>query len=72
MDAGQLPGPGTGDVTHAGEAERDGANGVVGVHFAISNYAWGHHTVEFYVAGTAVRHSGDGANHHAVVRPADE
>ena len=23
------------------EAERDGGNGVVGVHFAISNYAWG-------------------------------
>lgn len=37
------------------EAERDAATGVVGVHFAISNYAWGHHTVEFYVAGTAVR-----------------
>jgi hypothetical protein len=32
---------------------------VVGVHFAISNYAWGHHTVEFYVAGTAVRRSGE-------------
>ena len=29
------------------EAERDGGTGVVGVHFAISNYAWGHHTVEF-------------------------
>src|ERR1700737_3285807 len=42
------------------EAERDGANGVVGVQFAISNYAWGHHTVEFYVAGTAVRRTGDG------------
>jgi uncharacterized protein YbjQ (UPF0145 family) len=42
------------------EAERDGASGVVGVHFAISNYAWGHHTVEFYVAGTAVRHTGSG------------
>ncbi len=41
------------------EAERDGANGVVGVHFAISNYAWGHHTVEFYVAGTAVRRTGE-------------
>jgi uncharacterized protein YbjQ (UPF0145 family) len=41
------------------EAERDGANGVVGVHFAISNYAWGHHTVEFYVAGTAVRRNGE-------------
>jgi uncharacterized protein YbjQ (UPF0145 family) len=42
------------------EAERDGATGVVGVHFAISNYAWGHHTVEFYTAGTAVRRTGTG------------
>ena len=41
-----------------GEAERDGANGVVGVHFNIQNYAWGYHTVEFYAAGTAVRRSG--------------
>ncbi|HEV7579198.1 MAG TPA: heavy metal-binding domain-containing protein [Mycobacterium sp.] len=41
------------------EAERDGGNGVVGVHFAISNYAWGLHTVEFYVAGTAVRRTGE-------------
>lgn len=40
------------------EAERDGASGVVGVHFAIQNYAWGFHTVEFYAAGTAVRRSG--------------
>src|SRR2546423_11489066 len=40
------------------EAERDGASGVVGVHFAIQNYAWGYHTVEFYAAGTAVRRSG--------------
>jgi len=41
------------------EAERDGGTGVVGVRFDISNYAWGLHTVEFYVAGTAVRHSGE-------------
>jgi uncharacterized protein YbjQ (UPF0145 family) len=41
-----------------GEAERDGATGVVGVHFSISNYAWGMHTVEFYTAGTAVRRTG--------------
>ncbi|GAC1395706.1 MAG: heavy metal-binding domain-containing protein [Mycobacterium sp.] len=41
------------------EAERDGANGVVGVSFSISNYAWGHHTVEFYVGGTAVRRVGN-------------
>jgi uncharacterized protein YbjQ (UPF0145 family) len=40
------------------EAERDGATGVVGVHFAVSNYAWGMHTVEFYTAGTAVRNTG--------------
>lgn len=42
------------------EAERDGGTGVVGVHFNISNYAWGFHTVEFYAAGTAVRRSGTG------------
>jgi uncharacterized protein YbjQ (UPF0145 family) len=42
------------------EAERDGANGVTGVSFEISNYAWGYHTVEFYAAGTAVRRIGDG------------
>jgi uncharacterized protein YbjQ (UPF0145 family) len=41
------------------EAERDGASGVVGVDFAISNYAWGHHTVEYYVAGTAIRRVGE-------------
>jgi len=40
------------------EAERDGANGVVGVQFEIANYAWGLHTVEFYAAGTAVRRTG--------------
>lgn len=28
------------------------------MQFAISNYAWGMHTVEFYVAGTAVRRNG--------------
>lgn len=37
------------------EAERDGGTGVVGVWFDVTNYAWGHHTVEFYAAGTAVR-----------------
>src|ERR1700739_2195760 len=42
------------------EAERDGANGVVGWDFSISNYAWGYHTVEFFVAGTAVRRTGPG------------
>jgi uncharacterized protein YbjQ (UPF0145 family) len=52
------------------EAERDGANGVVGVlsrrcarpgvQFEIANYAWGLHTVEFYAAGTAVRRTGSG------------
>jgi uncharacterized protein YbjQ (UPF0145 family) len=42
------------------EAERDGANGVVGVSIDIQNYAWGLHTVEFYAAGTAVRRTGSG------------
>lgn len=42
------------------EAERDGADGVVGVGFQVSNYAWGMHTVEFYAAGTAVRKIGGG------------
>jgi uncharacterized protein YbjQ (UPF0145 family) len=42
------------------EAERDGGTGVVGVSFAISNYTWGYHTVEFYVAGTAVRRGSGG------------
>jgi uncharacterized protein YbjQ (UPF0145 family) len=40
------------------EAERDGAAGVVGVQFAITNYVWGFHTVEFYASGTAVRPTG--------------
>jgi len=40
------------------EAERDSAIGVTGVAFQIHNYAWGHHTVEFYAAGTAVRRTG--------------
>jgi uncharacterized protein YbjQ (UPF0145 family) len=40
------------------EAERDGGTGVTGVSFQIQNYAWGHHTVEFYAAGTAVRRIG--------------
>ena len=54
------------------EAERDGANGVVGVGFEISNYAWGMHTVEFYAAGTRGTAHGQRRNHHAVPRPADE
>ena len=37
------------------EAERDGASGVVGVRFAVHNYVWGIHTLEFYVDGTAIR-----------------
>ncbi|MQY27484.1 hypothetical protein NRB56_30670 [Nocardia sp. RB56] len=41
------------------EAERDGGIGVTGVHFQIESYAWGHHTVEFYAAGTAVRRTGE-------------
>jgi uncharacterized protein YbjQ (UPF0145 family) len=43
------------------EAERDGASGVVGVRFAVSNYVWGIHTLEFYVDGTAIRRTGDAA-----------
>jgi uncharacterized protein YbjQ (UPF0145 family) len=42
------------------EADALQANGVVGVGFEISNYAWGLHTVEFYAAGTAVRRTGSG------------
>jgi uncharacterized protein YbjQ (UPF0145 family) len=42
------------------EAERDGADGVIGVSFDISNYAWGFHTVEFYVSGTAVTRVDEG------------
>ena len=43
------------------EAQRDGGIGIVGVHFEISNYAWGHHTVEFYAGGTAVRPGASGS-----------
>ncbi|MGI8869888.1 MAG: heavy metal-binding domain-containing protein [Mycobacteriales bacterium] len=37
------------------EAERDGGEGVVGVHFTTSEWVWGPHTMEFYVGGTAIR-----------------
>jgi uncharacterized protein YbjQ (UPF0145 family) len=37
------------------EGERDGAQGVVGVTVTTSEWVWGGHTLEFYVAGTAVR-----------------
>jgi uncharacterized protein YbjQ (UPF0145 family) len=37
------------------EAERDGADGVVGVRFTVHNYVWGLHTLEFYADGTAIR-----------------
>ena len=37
------------------EAERDGADGVVGVRFNVHNYVWGVHTLEFYADGTAIR-----------------
>jgi uncharacterized protein YbjQ (UPF0145 family) len=42
------------------EAERDGAIGVVGVRFAVHNYVWGIHTLEFYVDGTAIRKHSEG------------
>jgi uncharacterized protein YbjQ (UPF0145 family) len=42
------------------EADALRADGVVGVGFEISNYAWGLHTVEFYAAETAVRRTGSG------------
>jgi uncharacterized protein YbjQ (UPF0145 family) len=41
------------------EAERDGADGVVGVRFTVHNYVWGIHTLEFYLDGTAIRRVGD-------------
>jgi uncharacterized protein YbjQ (UPF0145 family) len=41
------------------EAERDGAEGVVGVRFSVHNYVWGTHTLEFYADGTAIRRSGN-------------
>ena len=37
------------------EAERDGGQGVVGVTVSTSEWVWGGHTLEFYVAGTSVR-----------------
>lgn len=37
------------------EGERAGAQGVVGVTVNTSEWVWGGHTLEFYVAGTAVR-----------------
>jgi uncharacterized protein YbjQ (UPF0145 family) len=43
------------------EAERDGADGVVGVRFNVHNYVWGIHTLEFYADGTAVRRRGNAA-----------
>ncbi len=41
------------------EAERDGAEGVVGVRFSVHNYVWGTHTLEFYADGTSIRRGGD-------------
>jgi uncharacterized protein YbjQ (UPF0145 family) len=41
------------------EAERDGAEGVVGVRFNVHNYVWGIHTLEFYADGTAIRPWGE-------------
>jgi uncharacterized protein YbjQ (UPF0145 family) len=41
------------------EAERDGAEGVVGVRYNVHNYVWGSHTLEFYADGTAIRRTGE-------------
>jgi uncharacterized protein YbjQ (UPF0145 family) len=41
------------------EAERDGAQGVVGVTVSTNEWLWGGHTLEFYVAGTSVRRISD-------------
>jgi uncharacterized protein YbjQ (UPF0145 family) len=41
------------------EAERDGAQGVVGVSVSTSEWVWGGHTLEFYVSGTSVRRISD-------------
>jgi uncharacterized protein YbjQ (UPF0145 family) len=41
------------------EAERDGGQGVVGVSVTTSEWVWGGHTLEFYVAGTSVRRISD-------------
>ncbi len=41
------------------EAEAAGAEGVVGVRFAVDNYVWGMHTLEFYCDGTAIRKVSD-------------
>jgi len=43
------------------EAEALNAEGVTGVRFAVSNYVWGMHTMEFYCDGTAIRKFGPDA-----------
>lgn len=40
------------------EAERDGGQGVVGVTAETQEWVWGGHTLEFFVAGTAIRRIG--------------
>lgn len=41
------------------EAERDGAEGVVGVNTETKEWVWGGHTLEFYVSGTGIRRISD-------------
>lgn len=37
------------------EAERDQADGVVGVQIEEKNHVWGHHAIEFFSIGTAIK-----------------
>ncbi len=41
------------------EAANAGANGIVGVNLAVSNYVWGEHGTEFLATGTAIRRLAD-------------
>jgi uncharacterized protein YbjQ (UPF0145 family) len=48
------------------EAQRDGAEGIVGVRIEEKNHVWGDHAIEFFSIGTAIKPSG---RHAAIVRP---
>jgi uncharacterized protein YbjQ (UPF0145 family) len=44
------------------EAERDGAEGIVGVRVIEHNHVWGEHAIEFLALGTSIRPlTGEGA-----------
>jgi uncharacterized protein YbjQ (UPF0145 family) len=45
------------------EADRLGADGVVGVRLELRTYAWGEHVMEFVATGTAVRATGGGGGY---------